>query len=100
MALHGIRRSLSKDMSMDTVAYQPTKMWEQMMIGPVCMLDLCEVGRAEFIIDPSDLHDKAKSLLYKLDDESAEYVIREVIDRIFASIGVRDSKLTQRYCVL
>jgi hypothetical protein len=66
----------------------------------VCMLDLYEVGRAEFIIDPSDLHDKAKSLLYKLDDESAEYIIREVIDRIFASIGVRDSKLTQKYCVL
>jgi len=34
MALHGIHRSLSKDMSMDTVAYQPTKMWELMMIGP------------------------------------------------------------------
>ena len=34
MALHGIHRSLSKDMSMDTVAYLPTKMWELMMIGP------------------------------------------------------------------
>jgi hypothetical protein len=34
MALHGIQWSLSKDMSMDTVAYQPTKMWELMMIGP------------------------------------------------------------------
>jgi hypothetical protein len=34
MALHGIHRSLSKGMSMDTVAYQPTKMWELMMIGP------------------------------------------------------------------
>src|SRR6185312_17367673 len=33
MALHGIHRSLSKDMSMDTVAYLPTKMWELMMIG-------------------------------------------------------------------
>ena len=65
----------------------------------VCMLDLYEVGRAEFIIDPSDLHDKAKSLLYKLDEDSAEYVIREVIDRIFASIGVPHFKLTQKYCV-
>ena len=54
---------------------------------------------AEFIIDPSDLHDKAKSLLYKLDEDSAEYVIREVIDRIFASIGVPHFKLTQKYCV-
>ena len=66
----------------------------------VCMLDLYEVGRAEFIIDPSDLHDKAKSLLYELDEDSAEYVIREVIGRIFASIGVPYFKLTQKYCVL
>lgn len=65
----------------------------------VCMLDLYEGGRAEFIIDPSDLHDKAKSLLYELDEDSAEYVIREVISRIFASIGVPYFKLTQKYCV-
>lgn len=65
----------------------------------VYMQDLYEVGRAEFIIDASDLHGKAKSVLYKLDDDSAEFVIREVIDRIFESIGVRDFKLTQKYCV-
>ena len=65
----------------------------------VCMLDLHEVGRAEFLIDPSDLDDKAKSLLSELDEDSAEYVIREVISRIFASIGVPHLKLTQRYCV-
>ena len=65
----------------------------------VCMLDLYEGGRAEFIIDPSDLDDKAKSLLYELDEDSVEYVIREVISRIFASIGVPYFKLTQKYCV-
>jgi hypothetical protein len=66
----------------------------------VCMLDLYEGGRAEFRIDHSDLHDKPKSLLYQLDEDSREYVIREVISRIFASIGVPYFKLTQKYCVL
>jgi hypothetical protein len=66
----------------------------------VYMHDLYEVGRAEFIIDCSDLHGKTKSLLFKLDDDSTEFVIREVIDRIFESIGLRDFKLTQKYCVL
>jgi hypothetical protein len=65
----------------------------------VCMLDLYEVGRAEFFIDPYDLRDKAKSQFYELDRDSAEYVIREVISKIFASIGVPHFKLTQKYCV-
>ncbi|HEY7081723.1 MAG TPA: hypothetical protein VH500_18680 [Nitrososphaeraceae archaeon] len=65
----------------------------------VCMLDLYEVGRAELLIDPSDLHDKARSQFYELYEDSAEYVMREVISRIFASIGVPDFKLTQKYCV-
>ena len=43
----------------------------------VYMHDLYEVGRAEFIIDPRDLLEEARSGLYKLDDDSAEYVIRE-----------------------
>jgi hypothetical protein len=63
----------------------------------VCMLDLYEVGCAEFHIDPSDLHDKAKSLLSDLDEDAREYVMREVICRIFASIGVPYFKLTQNF---
>ncbi len=62
----------------------------------VYMHDLYEVGRAEFIIDPTDLREEAKSVFYKLDDHSAEYVIREVINRIIASISVRDFKLRLR----
>jgi hypothetical protein len=65
----------------------------------VCMLDLYEIGRAEFIIDSSDIDDKSESLLSELDEDSREYVIREVISRIFASIGVPYFKLTQKYCV-
>lgn len=65
----------------------------------VCMADIYEVGCAEFHIDHSDLHDKAKSLLYELDEDTQEYVIREVICRIFASIGVPHFRLTQKYCV-
>jgi predicted RNA-binding protein len=61
----------------------------------VYMHDLYEVGRAQFIIDPTDLRE-AKSVFYKLDDHSAEYVIREVISRIIASISVRDFKLRLR----
>ena len=63
------------------------------------MLDLYEVGCAEFHIDPSDLDDKAQSLLSDLDEDAREYVMREVICRIFASIGVPYFKLTQKYCV-
>jgi hypothetical protein len=63
----------------------------------VYMHDLCEIGRAEFIIGSSDLDDVAKSILYKLDGQSAEYVISQVITRIFATIGIRDSKLRPRY---
>jgi hypothetical protein len=63
----------------------------------VYMHDLYEIGRAEFIIGSSDLDDVAKSILYKLDGHSAEFLIREAISRIFASIGVRDSRLTPRY---
>lgn len=63
----------------------------------VYMHDLYEIAHAEFIIESSDLDDVAKSILYKLDSYSAGYVIRQVIDRIFASIGIRDSKLTPRY---
>jgi hypothetical protein len=63
----------------------------------VYMHDLYEIAHAEFIIDSSDLDDVVKSILYKLDGHSAEYVIREVINRIFASIGVCDSRLTPRY---
>jgi hypothetical protein len=62
----------------------------------VYMHDLYEVGRAEFVIDPTDLREEAKSVFYKLDDHSAEYVIREVIRRIIASISVRDFKLRLR----
>lgn len=61
------------------------------------MHDLYEIAHAEFIIDSSDLDDVAKSILYKLDGHFEEYVIREVINKIFASIGVRDSRLTPRY---
>jgi len=63
----------------------------------VYMYDLYEIGHAEFIIGSSDLDEVAKSILYKLDGHSAEYVIREVIHRIFASIGIRDSKFAPRY---
>jgi hypothetical protein len=63
------------------------------------MLDLYEGGHAELIIDHSDLHDKAKSLLSDLDEDTREYVMREVICRIFASIGVPHFKLTQKFCV-
>ena len=46
-----------------------------------------------------DLQDKAKSQFYELDEDSEEYVMREVISRIFASIGVPHFRLTQKYCV-
>jgi hypothetical protein len=65
----------------------------------VCMLDLYKVGRAQFFIDPYDLQDKAKSQFYELDEDSEEYVMREVSRRIFASIGVPHFRLTQKYCV-
>ncbi len=62
--------------------------------------DLYELGRAEIIIDTEDLHGRAKSVLDKLDKETAEYVIREVVGRILASVGVQDFQLRQRFCVL
>ena len=65
----------------------------------VFMLDIYEVGCAKFHIDHSDLHDKADSLLSDLDEDAREYVMREVICRIFASIGVPHFRLTQKYCV-
>jgi hypothetical protein len=62
----------------------------------VYMHDLYEVGRAEFIIDPTDLHEETKSLLFKLDDYFAEYVIRQVVCRIIANVSIRDFKLRLR----
>lgn len=66
----------------------------------VYMHDLYKIGCAKFTIDSRDLNDVAKSILYKLDGHSAEYVIRQVVNRIFASVGILDSKLKPRYCML
>lgn len=50
-------------------------------------------------LNPYDLQDKAKSQFYELDEDSEEYVMREVSRRIFASIGVSYFRLTQKYCM-
>jgi len=102
MDLHSLINDLHKQLDDKRIQDSKDHLWRQKYRerAKVYMQDLYEVGRAEFIIDSTDLHGRIKSVLFKLDDDSAEFVIREVINRIFASIGIRDFKLTQKYCVL
>jgi hypothetical protein len=101
MDLHSLIDELYKQLDGKEIQDSKDHLWRKKYreLAKVCMLDLYEVGRAELIIDPFDFHDKARSQFYELYEDSAEYVMREVISRIFASIGVPDFKLTQKYCV-